>query len=146
MLLNTKEMIPILNIVINGRITIPNSFCEAGISLILKADKEVIERKVQEGRSCGPVVKTCHSRGRVQSLVQKGPHAAGHQSLCNSLPSLPSQTLRLAAREAPVWEACTPPLESPHSTQQLGKAGCKRRPSDLRWKNKQKCLKKKRKV
>ena len=49
-------MIPILNIVINSRI-IHNSFCEAGISLILKPDKEVIERRSTGRTSCGPVVK-----------------------------------------------------------------------------------------
>ena len=94
-------MIPVLNIVINRSRIIPNSFCEAGISLILKPDKDVIERK-STGRPCGPVVKNLPaSAGDMGSIP--GPERS---HACAPPPLRPhSRDLCSAVREAPQWEA-----------------------------------------
>ena len=136
-------MIPVLNIVINRSRIIPNSFCEAGISLILKPDKDVIERK-STGRPCGPVVKNLPASagdmgsipGPERSHVLQGTHACTPPPL-----RLHSRDPCSAVREAPQWEAaqhnCTthsPQLEKARVQEDPAQRKCRQTESVLKRK------------
>ena len=131
-------MIPVLNTVINRSRIIPNSFCEAGISLILKPDKDVIERK-STGRPCGPVVKNLPaSAGDMGSIP--GPERS---HACAPPPLRPhSRDLCSAVREAPQWGAAQHNWGSPHSPQ-LEKARVQEDPAQREWRQTKSVLRRK---